>query len=40
MLAFTNAAYQNPTAICPHHQMILPRIIADYNKLYASGTEE
>ncbi|QTA78880.1 Glutaconyl-CoA decarboxylase, subunit alpha [Desulfonema limicola] len=27
MEAFTGAAYQNPRAICPHHQMILPRII-------------
>ena len=25
--AFTGAAYQNPRSICPHHQMILPRII-------------
>jgi glutaconyl-CoA decarboxylase len=27
MVAFTGAAYQNPKSICPHHQMILPRII-------------
>lgn len=27
MIAFTGAAYQNPKSICPHHQMILPRII-------------
>ena len=27
MEAFTGAAYQNPKSICPHHHMILPRII-------------
>lgn len=25
--AFVGAVYQNPTSICPHHQMITPRII-------------
>jgi glutaconyl-CoA decarboxylase len=25
--AFTGCAYQNPRSICPHHQMMLPRII-------------
>ncbi|MFW5874929.1 MAG: carboxyl transferase domain-containing protein, partial [bacterium] len=25
--AFAEAAYQNPASICPHHQMILPRVI-------------
>jgi len=25
--AFSGAAYQNPTSICPRHQMVLPRII-------------
>ncbi|MCF8110017.1 MAG: glutaconyl-CoA decarboxylase subunit alpha [Desulfobacteraceae bacterium] len=25
--AFAEAAYQNPKSICPHHQMILPRVI-------------
>lgn len=25
--AFTGAAYQNPKSICPHHQMLLPRVI-------------
>ncbi|MFP4573708.1 MAG: acyl-CoA carboxylase subunit beta [Desulfobacterales bacterium] len=25
--AFAEAAYQNPASTCPHHQMILPRII-------------
>ncbi len=27
LAAFAGAVYQNPTSICPHHQMILPRII-------------
>ncbi len=27
LTAFTGAAYQNPRSICPHHLMILPRII-------------
>ncbi len=27
MVAFANCCYQNPTAICPPHQMITPRII-------------
>ncbi len=27
MVAFTGAAYQNPRSICPHHHMMLPRII-------------
>lgn len=27
MVAFAGAAYQNPKSICPHHQMMLPRII-------------
>jgi glutaconyl-CoA decarboxylase len=27
MTAFAGAAYQNPDSICPHHQMMLPRII-------------
>ena len=34
MLAFTDAVYQNPESICPVHQMLLPRIIRDYNNLY------
>ena len=33
MLAFTDAVYQNPESICPVHQMILPRVIRDYNKI-------
>lgn len=27
MAAFAGAAYQNPSSLCPQHQMILPRII-------------
>jgi glutaconyl-CoA decarboxylase len=27
LVAFAEAAYQHPKSICPHHQMILPRII-------------
>jgi glutaconyl-CoA decarboxylase len=27
LLAFTEAVYQNPVSICPHHQMLLPRSI-------------
>jgi glutaconyl-CoA decarboxylase len=27
MAAFTGAVYQNPTSICPHHHLMLPRII-------------
>ncbi|MGN0983344.1 MAG: acyl-CoA carboxylase subunit beta [Gemmiger sp.] len=34
MVAFTTAAYQNPKAICPVHQMLLPRICRDFDKLY------
>ena len=33
IVAFANAAYQNPKSICPFHQMLLPRVIRDYNKL-------
>jgi glutaconyl-CoA decarboxylase len=25
--AFAGASYQNPESICPHHQMMLPRLI-------------
>ena len=32
--AFTGAAYQNPASICPHHQMLLPRTIAEYDSLH------
>jgi len=27
MVAFTNCVYQNPNSICPHHHMMIPRII-------------
>jgi glutaconyl-CoA decarboxylase len=27
LIAFAGSVYQNPKSICPHHQMILPRII-------------
>lgn len=27
MVAFAGSAYQNPKSICPHHHMILPRLI-------------
>ena len=27
MVAFTNCVYQNPLSLCPHHHMMLPRII-------------
>lgn len=27
IIAFANACYQNPDTFCPHHQMLLPRII-------------
>ena len=27
MVAFANSAYQNPVSICPHHHMMLPRLI-------------
>ena len=33
--AFANACYQNPESICPVHQMLLPRVIRDYNALNA-----
>ena len=32
VVAFADAAYQNPKSICPVHQMILPRIIKDYDE--------
>lgn len=31
--AFVSAAYQNPKSICPFHQMLLPRVIRDYDNL-------
>ena len=32
VVAFADAAYQNPKSICPVHQMIIPRIIKDYDE--------
>ena len=37
IVAFANAAYQNPKSICPFHQMLLPRVIRDYNNLNLKG---
>lgn len=31
MIAFTESAYQNPKSICPYHQMMTVRCIAEYN---------
>lgn len=31
--AFVSAAYQNPKSFCPFHQMLLPRVIRDYDNL-------
>lgn len=39
MKAFVCAAYQNPSAICPHHQMLLPRAIAEFDRLYRTEDE-
>ena len=33
IVAFTDAAYQNPKAICPFHQMVTPRAIREWDKL-------
>ena len=33
IVAFTDSAYQNPSSICPMHQMVLPRVIRDYDNL-------
>ena len=33
IVAFTDAAYQNPKSICPMHQMVLPRMIRDFDNL-------
>lgn len=34
--AFVNACYQNPASICPVHQMLLPRVIRDFDNLYST----
>lgn len=31
LTAFIESAYQNPVSICPFHQMMLPRVIREYN---------
>ena len=31
VVAFTEAAYQNPESICPFHQMLLPRAIREFD---------
>lgn len=33
IIAFTESCYQNPTSICPIHQMLTPRVIRDYENL-------
>ena len=33
VVAFADAAYQNPKSICPFHQMLLPRVIRDYDRI-------
>ena len=33
IVAFADAAYQNPKSICPFHQMLLPRVIRDYDRI-------
>lgn len=30
IVAFTESSYQNPKSICPHHQMLTPRVIRDF----------
>jgi glutaconyl-CoA decarboxylase len=37
VVAFAEAVYQNPTSICPFHQMILPRTIRDFDNLNLKG---
>lgn len=27
LIAFAGCVYQNPKSICPHHQMLTPRVI-------------
>jgi glutaconyl-CoA decarboxylase subunit alpha len=27
MVAFADSSYQNPISLCPHHHMMLPRLI-------------
>ncbi len=37
IVAFVEAAYQNPKSICPIHQMLLPRVIKDHMDNYFGG---
>ena len=37
VVAFAESAYQNPKAICAFHQMLIPRIIRDFNNLQNKG---
>ncbi|MDO5040455.1 MAG: carboxyl transferase domain-containing protein [Peptoniphilus sp.] len=34
ILAFAESCYQNPQAICPFHQMLLPRTIRDFDNVF------
>lgn len=40
LVAFAQSAYQNPASVCPFHQMILPRCIAEFDKLYSAEETE
>ena len=37
LIAFTEAAYQNPKSICPFQLMLLPRVIRDYDARLPQG---
>jgi glutaconyl-CoA decarboxylase len=34
IIAFTESCYQNPKSICPVHQMLLPRVIRDFDNVF------
>ncbi|WP_101697393.1 acyl-CoA carboxylase subunit beta [Clostridium minihomine] len=34
VIAFAESVYQNPRSFCAHHQMILPRVIRDFNNVF------
>ena len=40
IVAFVEAAYQNPASICPVHQMLLPRVIKDHMDVYVNHCTE
>jgi len=40
IVAFVEAAYQNPKAICPVHQMLLPRVIKDHMDVYVNHSTD